>query len=333
MAKLTSKLGEWELPFVHMWKDREVDIRFTPQPLISSQTQIATMGSCFAQEIADAMERLGLNGAMHPSGLFYNTKSILQELENIYENQIETAPEEFWKTEAGYLHPFKSYKKPFSTTQELEEWSSSLDRRSKELFQNPDIIVLTLGLIEAWRDKKTGLYYRQIPHPEVFPELDLEFRRLTVSDMLGDLQRIRDLIRKYTNAKVIVTVSPVPLHSTMTHLDVRVANSESKSRIRAAVSEFVEEWDDVYYFHSYDVVTTAERLSDFMMNDGRHVHRHSVDYILREFLRIFAKADVKIPKVNTQWLTPPLKTLARPSKPQKSLIGKIKDKGHKILKG
>ena len=71
-------------------------------------------------------------------------------------------------------------------------------------------------------------------------------------------------------------------------LDVRVANIESKSRIRAAVSEFVDRHPDVHYFHSYEMVVTAERQSDYFRDDGRHIERHAVGTSSSEFLRLFA---------------------------------------------
>ena len=107
------------------------------------------------------------------------------------------------------------------------------------------------------------------PHPAVFPSLAPTFHRLTVAEMLEDLERIRRVVRDTFGATMIVTTSPVPLHATFTALDVRVANTESKSRIRAAVSEFVDRHPDVQYFHSYEMVTTAERQSDFFREDGR----------------------------------------------------------------
>ncbi|MCK6546316.1 GSCFA domain-containing protein [Myxococcota bacterium] len=314
MAKLSGKLGEWELPHVHMWKDRAVDIRFDHTPILGKETRIATIGSCFAAELASAMDRLGLAGAMHPVGLFYNTRSVRQEIERIFGGWPEYQLEQVWKVNGGFVHPFKDYHKPFATEAELAAWSDDLDRRGRELFQKADLVVVTLGLIESWWQPKTGNFYRQIPHPDVFPTSGAEFRRLTVGEMLDDLEAIRATIKRNTNANLVITVSPVPLHATMTSRDVRVANTESKSRIRAAVSEFVERHPDVHYFHSYEIVTTAERLSDFMKEDGRHVHRHAVDYILHEFLEQFAEADVPRKPVDTSWITGPSKTAARPER-------------------
>jgi hypothetical protein len=166
------------------------------------------------------------------------------------------------------------------------------------------VVVATLGLIETWRARPTGNTYRQIPHPGVFPALDVVFHRLAVTEMLEDLERIRRVVVDRLGATLVLTTSPVPLHTTFTDLDVRVANTESKSRIRAAVSEFVERHPDVRYFHSYEMVVTAERQSDYFREDGRHVHRHAVRYIVSEFLRLFGDPSLQMTDVDSSWLTP-----------------------------
>jgi hypothetical protein len=297
-----------------MWRDRQVDLRTERVPLVSSQTRIATIGSCFAEELAEAMDRLHLNGAMHPTGLFYNTRSIRQEIERIFGGWPAYGEEAYWPVAGGFVHPFKDYKRVFPTKDALGAWSDELDCQAVDLFRSADVVVITLGLIEAWMQPRTGSFYRQIPHPEVFGALGGVFHRLTVAEMVEDLTIIRTCLRQNTQAELVLTVSPVPLQATLTPLDVRVANCESKSRIRAAVSEFIDRFPDVHYFSSYEIVTTAERLSDFMREDGRHVHSHAVDYILQQFLIQFACDGLAIPKVDTSWLSAPSKVALRPRK-------------------
>jgi hypothetical protein len=86
MAVLSGKWGQWTLPHVHMWKDRKARLISAPAELIRPDSKIATIGSCFAAELASAITRLNLDGAMHPAGLLYNTKSIRQEFERIFES-------------------------------------------------------------------------------------------------------------------------------------------------------------------------------------------------------------------------------------------------------
>jgi hypothetical protein len=323
MATLTGKLGSWELPHVHMWKDRRRDILAAKRPLIHAKSRIGTIGSCFAAELASAMQRLRLDGAMHPAGLFYTPRSIRQEMERIFVGPGPRESMPMWKTTKGFVHPFKEPHRAFPTEAELKAWSDAVDREAEQIFKGCDIAVITLGLIEAWIDPASGAAYTQIPHPDVFPSIGAELHRLTVAEMLDDLRATVRLLRAHTKAEIILTVSPVPLHATMTPYDVRVANTESKSRIRAAVSELIDQMPDVHYFHSYEMVTTAERQSDFMMEDGRHVERRAVEYILNTFLHTFGGPDLAVPEVDTSWLTAPTKLAERVTKRPRSLTERV----------
>lgn len=313
MRTFKARIGEWTLPRFHMWKERQAELLAERRPLIGPDTRIATIGSCFASELAKAMDRLGLAGSMHPGGLFYTPRSIRQELASIFGESTAQADEPLWRTTHGLVHPFKDYGKAFPDEAKLRAWSDGLDQQARTLFADPDVVVVTLGLVEAWLHPDRPVAYRQIPHPDVYPTLGAQMHRLTVAEIREDLEAIRDLVKRHTGAALIVTVSPIPLHATFTGLDVRVANTESKTRIRAAVSEFVDANPDVSYFHSYEIVTTAEKMSDFMLADGRHVSRHGVDYILKHFIAAFGDG-LPVPEVDDDWLTRPEKTADGPKR-------------------
>jgi len=321
MATLKSRLGDWQLDHVQAWSDRQLVIGATPDVLIGPATKVATIGSCFASELAAMMDDVGVVGAMHPGGLFYSTATIRQELERIAGGWPERAAEPLWRVGEGWVDPFRDYGVIHANEAVLLEARATADAAADALFKDARVVVVTLGLIETWRNAATGNTYRQIPHPAAFPGLGPEFQRLTVAQMLDDLERIRRLVHDTSGATLIVTTSPVPLHTTFTALDVRIANTESKSRIRAAVSEFVDRHDDVRYFHSYEMVVTAERQSDYFREDGRHVQRRAVRYIISEFLRLYAEPSLHLADVDTSWLTPITKTAAEPvpyAKPPKA---------------
>ena len=312
MPILKSRLGDWDLDHAQAWSDRELVIRATPETLIDPSTRVATIGSCFASELAAMMDQVGVVGAMHPGGLFYSTATIRQELDRIAGGWPERAAEPLWAVGDGWIDPFRDYNVTHASEAALLADRAKADAAADDLFRDAQVVVVTLGLIETWRNPATGNTYRQIPHPAVFPGLGAAFHRLTVSEMLDDLERIRGVIRDTIGATMVLTTSPVPLHTTFTDLDVRVANTESKSRIRAAVSEFVDRHDDVHYFHSYEMVMTAERQSDYFREDGRHIQRPAVRYIVSEFLRLFADPALWLTDVDTTWLTPIAKTAAEP---------------------
>lgn len=302
------RYSEALVPHFHAWYQRTKRIKSRRVPLITPKTRIATIGSCFAEELAGAMQRLQLNGGMNPSGLVYNTRSIRQEILQAFGEWSAPGDERHWQIRNGYISPFKHPDDVHPTVEALTAWSDELDARASTLFREADVIVITVGLIEAWLRRDEATAYRYLPHEDVFEAVAPRFHRLTVGEMLNDLEATRECIRRNSGAEIIVTVSPVPLHATFADADIRVANNESKSRIRAAVSEFVDTRPDVHYFHSYEIVTTAERRSDFMLEDGRHVSRRGVDYILSEFMRQFAGDGVEIPQVSDDWITAPAKT-------------------------
>ena len=313
MPTLKSRIGDWELDHVHAWSEREERMRADSVELIDRATKVATIGSCFAQELAKVMGTVDIRGGMHPGGLFYSTATIRQELERIAGGWPERAAEPLWKPPGGLVDPFRAYDASFPDEAALLAARADADAAADALFRDAKVVVVTLGLIETWRSPTTGNTFRQIPHPAVFPTLGPEFHRLTVAEMLDDLERIRTVVRDHLGAELVITTSPVPLHTTFTPLDVRVANIESKSRIRAAVSEFVDRHPDIHYFHSYEMVVTAERQSDYFRDDGRHVHRHAVRYIVSRFLDLFADRGLQLTDVDTSWITPISKTEAVPS--------------------
>ena len=308
MPTYITRTGSIEVDHLHCWHDRSDNMTLSKIPLLSSSSHILTIGSCFAVELANAIRRLNLRGKIHPAGTFYSTKTISQELRRSFNKWPEYYTEPIWRVKEGFAHPFKDPKTFFSSLEELRAWSDSVDEEADRLLRAADIIVLTFGLTEVWQNSSTGAYFRQFPCDQDM-QADFAFKQLTVQEMLDDLDVIYRLISRYTNASIILTVSPVPLGATFTNQHVCIANIESKSRIRAAVSEFVSTHHDVHYFHSYELVSTAERLSDFMREDGRHLHRHAADYIIHEFLRKFGDATVPKTRVDTSWITLPTKCM------------------------
>ena len=314
MPILTGTNWNWNLEHVMRWNERGKNFKNKLSPILFPNTQIVTLGSCFMRYLTDAMVRQNLNCIMHPSGLYYSSSSIRQEFERVFEPIGNTITEDIWKTDQGYMHPHKSYFEFFKTPEALKKWSQEIDEKTTGLFRKADVFVIILGLIEVWMNEKTKTVYRHMPPPSIIAENGISLSRLTVKEMLEDLEKIYKIIKMYTNADVILGVSPVPMNATMTDLDVRIANIESKSRIRAAVSEFIEEHPDVFYFHSYEIVATAEKPMDFMLEDGRHLSKTAFDYITNQFLQVFASDEIVIKEIDSSWIAPPTKLALRPKR-------------------
>jgi len=302
MPRLKGSLGTWDLKYLHYWKDRGALPGAIAVPIVNQNTRVATIGSCFAEEIVRVLSDRGFEIAMHPSGLWYNTFSIAQEFEHMFqESPYEEEP--LWHTNDGFwIHPFKDYHKKFSSREELLGWSNQIDLRAKKLFTEADVIVITLGLTEIWESIRTGNIFTQLPPPDIFEQGVARFRPSTFQENLANLERVYSLIRKNGSAKIIITVSPVPLYATFRNLDVRIANNISKSTLRTAVAEIVEAHEDVYYFHSYEIVTAVDYPGMFMKEDKRHVREMGVELIMDEFLRTYGVPSLKVKPRDISWL-------------------------------
>lgn len=299
----------------YKWSQRNQHLNLANKPLISHQSNIFTIGSCFASNLVAYMPSMGLRGSTHPARPFYHTRSILQEFKRLLLADDEQDRHPLWLTKAGFVHPFKNHLETatFQTESECLEWARKIDEEATSRLQQADIIVITLGLIEAWFDEVGGISYKAMPPGEVFNDLKPQFRRLTVTEMITDLQEIYSLIKAHLKAELIITVSPIPLNQTFMPYDVRIANTESKARVYSAVSEFIETKSDVHYFPSYEMVTGAECKDDFMLKDGRHLHRYALRYILENFVRMYCDSSVERTDLATPWLTAPTKSSENPA--------------------
>ena len=100
------------------------------------------------------------------------------------------------------------------------------------------------------------------------------------------LERIHALLSRYghSDVQVVVTVSPVPLTATFSQHDIVLANTLSKSTLRAAAAWWACAHENVHYFPSYEIVMNSQRDSAWYA-DGIHVRPELVRHIMETFLR------------------------------------------------
>ncbi|HYW17187.1 MAG TPA: GSCFA domain-containing protein [Allosphingosinicella sp.] len=151
------------------------------------------------------------------------------------------------------------------------------------------IVVVTLGFNEVWFDRAAGRHLNAAPsfyaarrEPDRY-----ELHITDVNDNLTELDEIRRLILSLNpDAKIVVTVSPVPLSETFSGRDVLIANQYSKSVLRAAADLFAHAHSDVDYFPSYDIIANSPRSSAYEP-DCLHVADSVVGRVIGSFLRLY----------------------------------------------
>ena len=289
----------------HAWKRYQVDHVVTSvfAPLVKRSDHFFLMGSCFAQEIRLAMDQvLGadhvvpnyLDVAYDPAhvqidGLptynhlnTYNAYSVLQEVERIL-GLWAPAPDDFWEVAGKLQCPYR--RMLFADSLEtFVSACSEMDRVLREGFAVADHFIFTFGMTEIFVNRASGKVANQKPgYGNGGGKEETDYHRASFAENLTVVQRLVDLITaQKPNARIFLTVSPVPLKRTHSGEDIFVANSLSKATLRAVLGEVVATRPNVTYFPSYEAVM-AEGHSAWEA-DGRHVQPALVEAITRNFV-------------------------------------------------
>lgn len=244
---------------------------------VTKATPILAFGSCFASNIRVHLQDRGYNVLTNKSSKAHVTKmgdgllhthAILQQFEWVWENKVPVAPlwDQYNPEEFGFNEPARI--------------------ETKELFETAELFIITLGLSEIWFDEPTGEVFWRVPPREKIDPARHKFRVASFSETKENIHRICQLIQTHnSSAKIVITVSPVPLAASFRELSALSANAASKSIVRAAVDEFFrEEAQDserLFYFPSYDVVTSA--FDNQFFPDRRHVNLEVLDFNMKVF--------------------------------------------------
>lgn len=274
--------------------DLGIDVR--PSFLIDPDDRIFVIGSCFAREIDTVLTCAGFHVGGGSVGNKYNNFSMLQSLAwtlgaaTFHEGLIAEMNDNQWFD--GHRHPVEYHASPIVAVQSHRE---ALDRVRGAL-NDADVIIITLGLVEAWRDKAADAWLNCTPPKNVCDYVNrYECVRTTHGQNLDALLRIFELLNDHKPRRIVCSVSPVPLFATFTDDDVLVANAYSKATLRSVVSEAIADANErgasIDYFPSYELATLAPRESVWREqhangdSDGRHVRPEFVrDVILPAFM-------------------------------------------------
>lgn len=285
---------------------------------ILPDTKIATAGSCFAQHIARHLQQSGYHYYVSEPGHSFLPEAVRRDNNyglfsarygNIYTTRqlvqlMDRAFGRFQPEEAAWVEADGSVLDPFRpTTQPGGYWSEAemqIDRTQhlaavRELFENCDVFVFTLGLTETWRAKADGAVFPICPGVSggVFDEEKYEFYNQSAQDVIEDLTYFRTrLLEVNPKVEIILTVSPVPLMATArTDSSVIESTCYSKSVLRVAAETLRCAHENVHYFPSYEIITGGFNRGAYYAEDLRNVTEIGVEHAMRMFFRHAVRGD------------------------------------------
>lgn len=283
----------------------------TPKFSLSRDARVFALGSCFAQEVQNALSAIGVN----VSSLVYNSAenepyfmqtvdggerrhwpmhffhrytppSLLQEIGNLLGDDRYRIIDQLITHDASGQFIDLHYHPGF----QLQSIDAIIERRGyvRGILSGArtcDLFIITLGLIEAWLDRETGLY-ANVPFPyglSIKERGRYEFSVLSMRETSYFIATAVEMLKSYNpSIRVVLTVSPIPLDATFTSDDVCIATTRSKSTLVAVANEISHNYDFVDYFPSYEIVTSSAR-SAAWREDNRHIKAEFVKGIMELF--------------------------------------------------
>lgn len=271
---------------------------WTPeQPVIRQDTQVTAFGSCFAANISEWL-----------SSRHYRVLNKAEDAKHAYVvacgegmvNSFVIRQQFEWAWEG------KSFDQPLWHGYEAEDYGydPAVQAETKAIFDATDVFILTFGLSEVWYDAPTGeVFWRTIPKDAYDPERH-RFRVSTVEENKDNLRAIYALIRKHRpDAKVIFTLSPIPLIATFRDNSCITSNSVSKAVLRVAIDEVMREVGHegvLHYWPSYELVSDVFRSP--YKPDRRHPEGAVLDYIMTLFEHVWCDgSNIRRPSLTLAW--------------------------------
>ena len=266
-------------------------------PMIRPETQITAFGSCFAANISNWLSKRRFRVLTRDEEAkkayvvacgegMVNSFVIRQQFEWAWENRT---------FDGALWHGYKA---------EEYGYDPEVQAETRRIFDETDFFILTFGLSEVWYDEPTGnVFWRTIPKDAYDPARH-KFRVSTVEENRDNLRAIYRLIRKHRpDAKILFTLSPIPLIATFRDVSCLTANSVSKSVLRVAIDEVVREFRHegvLHYWPSFELVTDV--FASPFKPDRRHPQGEVLDYIMTLFEHIWCEeGTLRKPSLPLAW--------------------------------
>lgn len=257
--------------------DWHLNIKISDYPFkIEHHQKIFTMGSCFAENIANWLKERHFNVYSNPNGVLFNPESVLINLKNILDNP-KYFDEKFllenkgiWKS---FLHP--TY---FSNKNKKEFLETIIQTQldARQFLIHSDFLIISFGSAFVYVHKELNEIVancHKLPN-QLFEKKLLGIQQIVeaFSDWINELNKINPPI------KIILSVSPVKYLSYGAE-----QNNISKSVLILSVHKLCENFSNVFYFPAYEWVTDDLRDYRFYKEDMAHPNDTAIQYVMEKF--------------------------------------------------
>lgn len=267
----------------------EIDLPEKDSDIIRHESQIWTIGSCFADNVGDRMLADGFETEVNPLGTLYNPLSILNSVSSLVRGKVYT-PADLFLHEGKYRsYDFHSL---FSrgSAQDTADFINGTLERLRSQFGRLATLILTFGSARCFRLKETGQpvanCHKQHPGLFALDDLTVEVCAEAISETISLLRRVCPRL-----TSIILTVSPIRHKAYGLHAD-----KLSKATLLLACDKVISAQGSaaspgtippLSYFPSYEIMMDDLRDYRFYAADMVHPSEVAVDYIYEKFKQVY----------------------------------------------
>ena len=268
--------------------------------------RIASAGSCFAQHIGRHLRRSGahyLDLEPRPDfvpaaeavrfgydtyscryGNIYTSRQLLQLAQEALAGR--QPAEGVWTRDGRHFDALRPSVDPVghAAADDILDLRRHHIRRVAQMFRTLDVFVFTLGMTETWTSRLDGTAYPSAPGTTagLYDPARHSFANLRYPEVRADLEAFIALLRRDNpGARLVLTVSPVPLKATASEDHVLVATARSKATLRAVAADLSEDVPGVFYFPAFEIISSHAGRGMFFEPDLRSVNQAGVALVMK----------------------------------------------------
>lgn len=242
---------------------------------INHQSKILFLGSCFAENIGNMLEKSRFRTDINPFGILYNPLSVKKSIEYLLSNKQFTM-NDLVRNE-GIWHSFAHHGR-FSG-ENAEEVLTAINNRiqfSTQFLLDSYYLFITLGSAWVYFLKSTD---DVVSNCHKFQNSIFDRTLISVETIVNELFEVLTLLLQHNpKLKIIFTVSPVRHWK-----DGANGNQLSKASLLLAISALQKKMPQISYFPAYELVIDDLRDYRFYADDLLHPNTQAVEYIYEKF--------------------------------------------------
>lgn len=243
---------------------------------IEVEDKIFSIGSCFASEMSDLLQKGQLQTVNNPFGTIFNPFSInnsvkrLHDSEFYHEDELIAYQDEFISLD-HHTHFDTRY-----VHQTLDKINTKLVE-GNQFLQESRWVIITYGtsFIYEFEPKK-----KKVANCHKIPQKFFHKRLLTNQELTDSIYdtiiNLKDICP--VNLQILFTISPVR-HTK----DGMAENQLSKSKLITAVHDVISQFENCHYLPVYEIMMDDLRDYRFYKDDFIHPNSQAINYIFEKF--------------------------------------------------